>query len=173
MIQRLIDCLIRHARRHPYRHIYGRDGLLYMERFWIVRERKWLPFAIRVHHIVRSDADRALHDHPWCFMSIILRGGYFEVLPLRKHQHPMWDDRSMAQWWRRPGSVIFHRATTRHRVSLTDAITGGTVYELQGHRGAWTLVVTGRRTRTWGFHTAKGFVEWWKYLGVDPNSESA
>lgn len=34
-----------------------------------------------VHHILRSDRDRAMHDHPWENASLVLRGGYWEVAP--------------------------------------------------------------------------------------------
>jgi hypothetical protein len=34
--------------------------------------------GIKLHHILRSDEDRDLHDHPWSFLSVILWGGYWE-----------------------------------------------------------------------------------------------
>ena len=60
-----------------YQHLDG-----YMERWWLVeaaadKTRK----AMRLHHVLRSDLDRALHDHPWDNASLLLRGGYWEVVP--------------------------------------------------------------------------------------------
>src|ERR1700733_7651031 len=40
--------------------------------------RRWYletPFgSIRVHHWLHSDDDRAFHDHPWWFWTLVLRG---------------------------------------------------------------------------------------------------
>ena len=36
---------------------------------------------VYLHKFLRSDDDRALHDHPWWFVSIMLRGRYLEWLP--------------------------------------------------------------------------------------------
>lgn len=114
------------------------DGVqrLYMRR-WTLR----LPwFTVRLHHIVLDDVDRALHDHPWSFVSLVLRGTYDEERPAGRTR-------------RRPGTIAYRRATDLHRVTLaTDAV--------------WTLVVTGRHRRTWGFRTDDGWVPWYEYAGA-------
>jgi hypothetical protein len=47
----------------------------YMHR-WIFKH----PWGtVRLHHILRSDDDRHLHDHPFNFVSLLLTGGYTEV----------------------------------------------------------------------------------------------
>lgn len=47
----------------------------YMHR-WILRT----PWGtLRLHHILRSDDDRHLHDHPFDFTSFLLTGGYLEI----------------------------------------------------------------------------------------------
>lgn len=76
--------LITRAQRTPYLHIRSADGReVYMGRWWLfnpydneTRERrfKWSPWSIRIHHIMRPDADRDLHDHPWNARTVILRG---------------------------------------------------------------------------------------------------
>ena len=87
------DWLIRRAQRTPYTHIHGPDGSIYMGRWWLFnpypaksdgRKRKWadwLPSA-RIHHIMRPDSDRHLHDHPWNARTIVLGGWYAEERPL-------------------------------------------------------------------------------------------
>lgn len=72
---RLVDWLIRRAKRTPYEHLTN-----YMGRWWLVRPSRFLPFSIRVHHILRADKDRTPHNHPWAFRSIVLRGWYLEEL---------------------------------------------------------------------------------------------
>jgi hypothetical protein len=85
-----------------------------------------VPFgSVRVHHWLSADDDRAFHDHPWWFLTIVLRGGYVD-------QSPAGEDEVFAP------AVRFRHALHRH-----------TVYP--GPRGAWTLVITGPRKRSWGF----------------------
>jgi hypothetical protein len=73
----LVDRLIAHCKKHPYFHIYE-NGDLYMSRYWLIKERAWLPFAIRLHEWHRPDSGRHLHDHPCDYRTIILRGAYVE-----------------------------------------------------------------------------------------------
>jgi hypothetical protein len=134
----------------PYMDIYGQnaDGTeniedLYLRRYYLYRGKR-RPH-IYFHHIIRSDYDRAMHDHPWPFTSLILWGGYLE------HQEAY--ERAGALGWyswktrRRPGNIVRHKATDLHRLELT--------------RPAWTLVFTGEREREWGFRTPdKGWVPW-------------
>lgn len=119
------------------------------------------PWAsVMVHHILRPDAARDRHDHPWSFVSAMLRGGYWEELP----PAPDYPGLPPSQWptrklVRRPrGSVRYRRAEALHRI---DQLLGDT----------WTLVLTGRRRRTWGFSVTDGlgthWVDWRTYCGVD------
>ena len=80
--------LIARAKRTPYLHIMSADGQTrYMGRWWLFNpysrtthkpERWWCPWSFRIHHIMRPDEDRDLHDHPWNARTIILRGSYVE-----------------------------------------------------------------------------------------------
>lgn len=70
----LVDPLIRYAQRTPYSHLTG-----YMNRFWVRQPAPGRAWAFRVHQTLRSDYGRHLHDHPWDNLSIVLRGGYWEV----------------------------------------------------------------------------------------------
>jgi quercetin dioxygenase-like cupin family protein len=90
------------------------------------------------HRFCRSDPS-APHDHPWHFASIVLKGIYREISERRTIV-------------RRPGSVAFRRASSRHRV------------ELLGHP-VTTVIITGPRCRRWGFWCARpaeppAFVPW-------------
>jgi len=94
--------------------LYRNDIGDYMQR-WIL-QTPWGTF--RLHHILRSDEARALHDHPWDFTSILLTGGYDEILPRADGSeycvhHPRW-------------SVVRHAAEDQHRLIV--------------HRPVWTLV---------------------------------
>lgn len=59
------------------------------------------------------------------------------------------DDRSIV---RSAPSIAFRKATCKHRV------------ELINNKPCWTLVVTGKRLRTWGFHCPNGWVRWREFI---------
>lgn len=122
---------------YAYRHHIGPADDLYMRR-WILR----LPFggSVRLHHIVRSDAGRELHDHPFDFVSWLLTGGYLEVRPDGSH-------------WRRRWSLVRRRAEDLHRVVVVKPV--------------WTFVITGPWRREWGFQTPTGWVSR-KVYGGEP-----
>lgn len=146
------DWLIRRSKRTPYFHL-GNPERPYMERYWVKKPDRHdehekdssikTGWGARIHRIMRSDDDRALHDHPSWNISVILRGGYYEVT-----------DAGMV--WRGVGSVVFRRATDKHRLVVPQ---GGE---------AWTLFIMGPWQRVWGFHTRDGWVEWRKYLRIEP-----
>src|ERR1700756_1815271 len=47
---------------------------------YVIRWRLELPFgSVRVHHWLGPDDHRALHDHPWWFLTIVLKGSYSET----------------------------------------------------------------------------------------------
>lgn len=102
------------------------------------------PFVnVYLHKFLRSDDDRALHDHPWWFVSLILRGAYAEVTEEGERE-------------RGPMSIAFRPATLRHRVRLFEQFRvvsrdNGVVRTVLEPVPCWTLIVTGRRSRTWGF----------------------
>jgi len=119
------------ANRFPHR-VIGWDvpaGPLLIRYFLFRADR----FAVYLHRLCRSDEDRALHDHPWSFISIILTAGYIEHTPQGPRRH-------------RPGSVLIRPAEWQHRLELA--------------RPAWTLVLRFRRRREWGFICPSGWVAW-------------
>jgi hypothetical protein len=112
--------------------IIGSAERPYLLRWWLIPRNRW--FNAYLHKIVRDDDPRALHDHPWWNMSIVLRGGYME-----HHQLGL-------PVWRGPGSVVLRRATVAHRLTL--GATG---------MPAWSLFITGPKVREWGFHCPNGW----------------
>ena len=90
------------------------------------------PFSIRLHHWLDSDTDRNLHDHPWWFITLILRGQYTEHL------------NGGASKVMKQGEFGFRRATHRHRVTISKQ----SVLALEP---CWSVVVTGPIKRKWGF----------------------
>lgn len=105
----------------------------YLRRWWLVPRNEFAN--VYLHEILRSDDDRAMHDHPWGNMSFILEGGYREHTP-------------DGVFIRRAGYVGYREATDRHRLEV-----------LPGER-ALTLFYTGPKVRDWGFWCPQGFVPW-------------
>jgi hypothetical protein len=59
--------------------IIGGQANPYLLRWWIIPRNRF--FNIYLHRFLRSDDDRALHDHSWCNVSILLDGAYYEYMP--------------------------------------------------------------------------------------------
>jgi hypothetical protein len=165
-IVRAICLLWRIRTGEPDLYIGGRDNP-YLLRWHLLRKDS-RPLNIYLHHMVRDDDDRALHDHPWWFVSVILAGGYVEVVPRWPDTwliltRSIWFDTPPAQgspYWRwqlqqlneverRPGAVLLRRALSIHRLVL----------RRPRHLGgeSWSLVITGRPRRRWGFYCESGW----------------
>jgi hypothetical protein len=97
--------------------------------------------CVYLHRWLRSDPDD-LHDHPWDFCSFILAVGYWEIT-------------AKGRAWRPPGSIVFRKATERHRVELE---TDKTFLAQYPGQLPVSIIFTGPERRAWGFHTSRGFV---------------
>jgi hypothetical protein len=125
--------------------VIGHGDDPYMLRWYIIPRNRWLN--IYLHKFLRDDDDRALHDHPWWFVSLMLEGCYVEKTD-EGYEH------------RTAGSIAYRPAVHRHRVILERRENG----EI---KPCWTLIVTGRKSRTWGFWCPKGFVPWHIFVDSD------
>src|SRR6185312_200421 len=76
ILRRLVDLAGRVSlSRRPDIVIGGEDNP-YLRRWWVIPRNR--IFNIYLHHFMRSDDDRALHDHPWVNCSILISGEYDE-----------------------------------------------------------------------------------------------
>lgn len=117
-----------------WENITRHDDQPYLTRLIVFR--CWL-FSLMVHWFEDGD-DECLHDHPWPFMSVILKGGYWEVT-------------DEGRKWYGAGSVLFRPATWKHRIELAPGLK------------AVSVVLTGRRIRSWGFFTKFGWLHHTRY----------
>lgn len=135
-----------------YRLIPDRStGEDYLHRYYIfLKDRKYFPFNVTLHKIVRSD-DPIMHDHPWGYMTIVLKGGYWEHTPVFNDDGKILTE---FQTWRGPGSVIKRNAGEYHWLELDESVGPAT-----------TLFFMGRQQREWGFlvQTKKGLHRWIKW----------
>lgn len=154
LVQNLADVIINEAKRTPYFHLKdGDSGEIYMERYWLTPFDASASQNIRIHHIMRSDTDRAHHDHPWPSTSIILKGGFWELTPKDQSQPPALDEVEFNRDWRKPGDVIRRAAKDRHRLEIPP---GGS---------CWTMFIMGKAEQDWGFYDKEqGWSYWRDYL---------
>jgi hypothetical protein len=133
-----------------YRIIMDRvNGEPYLERYYVfLRDRERFPFNVFVHKFLKSDPDD-VHDHPWPYATLILKGGYWEWTPQFDSEGRKTGE--IAKWCG-PGS--FRRATahTFHRVELDPEVE------------CWTLFMPGIKQRDWGFLVKNKWVQWEQYL---------
>lgn len=98
--------------------------------------RRWLltpqifGWRLMLHRITRPDKERVLHCHPWQFVTWCLRGGYDELV---------FGPGGISTESLHSFSVRFRAAEHTHRI---ETIIGP---------NAWTLVLHGKHSRTWGF----------------------
>jgi hypothetical protein len=148
------DRLIEKAKETPYFHLKDKEsGEIYMERYWLKQPDASGGNSIRIHHTMRSDFDRALHDHPWPSTSIVLKGGYFEILPKDQGQDSSKDSTDFQRVWRSAGDVVSRAAHDRHRLEIVPGTS------------CWSMFIVGTWEKDWGFYDKEeGFVYWRKYL---------
>ena len=138
------------GRRSPRWAVWARmsipckGGLLYLVRLRIIAT-PW--FGIYVHDIHEDDGDRDCHNHPWSFISIVLRGSYTERVYDQPASHPC----SYRQQVHGRFSVHRMGRTSAHRI-------------VKASPGLKTLILVGPRRGTWGFFEHDGtFVDWETY----------
>ena len=121
----------------------------YLERYYLfLKDRKRFPFNIFLHKFLKSDPDD-VHDHPWPYATLILKGGYWEWIP---HFDTVGRKTGEYQVWRGPGHFRVSKANSFHRIELDPDIT------------AWTLFMPGPKQRDWGFLVKNQWIQWEQYL---------
>ncbi len=121
--------------------VIGEPESPYLLRWWVIPKNRW--FNIYFHRFLRSDEDRALHDHPWWSASFILEGSYFEHVQGRETPH-----------LRPQGHIGLRSGSALHRVELPRSEDTGE------ESPRWTMFLTGPKYRAWGFLCSKGWRHW-------------
>ena len=133
------------------RIVYDRiDNEPYLERYYLfLKDRgEHFPFYVFLHRFLKSDIDD-LHDHPWPYATLILKGGYYEWTPQFGA-----DGKKIGEIarWCGPGSFRFAKANSYHRIELDPSVE------------CWTLFMPGAKQRDWGFMVKNQWVQWEQYL---------
>lgn len=131
MIEKILNKLFKH------KLIVNCEKQGYLHRWYIIKTNL---LGIFIHQFIRSDEDRAVHDHPWNFIVIPLYRGYNEYSDKGKRRvYPILGTR-------------FRFATYKHRVDLID------------NKSAWSLFIRFKKVRDWGFWPSEGFTLWNKWI---------
>jgi hypothetical protein len=121
----------------------------YLERYYLfLKDRDRFPFNVFLHKFLKGDPDD-VHDHPWPYATLILKGGYYEWLPQFDSKGNKIAEMCV---WRGPGSFRICRANSYHRIELDPSVT------------AWTLFMPGPKKRDWGFLVNNKWIQHEQYL---------
>lgn len=152
------------GRPHAVIHTQLEDGQMVPQliRRWLVPRNRFLN--VYLHKVIGDDVDRALHDHPWWSVSVVLKGKLGEI-----DFDPDWDDPydgtplETSSFDRPVRERIFGFGRLRvrppsylHRLTLPNK-----------DEPAWTLFITGPKIRKWGFLCPKGWRRWEEFTAKD------
>ena len=173
--ERIVTRLLEIPGQRQPDEIIGSSADPYMMRWFLVPKN---PVCnVYLHHFIRSDDYRALHDHPWPSLSFLLRGDMIEWTFACPRLGPAgrFVKRHLLE-----GAITFRRATLAHRIQLlpdwSNVTTAADRKSLcVPDKGAWTLFITGPKLRNWGFHCPHNrWVPWQDFCKVstDPTGAS-
>lgn len=90
---------------------------------YVLLKTKW--FSIYVHQLWAPSWHPECHDHPWWFLTLLLKGGYLEKVNGKNfHRHP--------------GMVLYRPGSFSHNVITPYGVS-------------WSLIIAGPKSRDWGF----------------------
>jgi len=121
----------------------------YLERYYLfLKERNKFPFNVFLHKFLKSDPDD-VHDHPWPYATLILKGGYWEWVPQYDSNRKRVGEIAK---WRGPGHFRICSANSFHRIEIDSTVD------------CWTLFMPGPQKREWGFMVKDKWVHHEDYL---------
>lgn len=105
-------------------------------------------YSIRIHHWIKSDDRRFFHDHSSNLLSIVLKGKYDNVVPIKPNEPPVNNSvrhhvegifNSVGHFFHMNKSIWFSKAEQQHYLDIPKG-------------GAWTLMFEGKPRHKWGFY---------------------
>lgn len=122
------------------KEIKSKDGVLHFRR-WRIISTPW--FSIYIHGIYKADEDEHLHDHPWNYSSLVLKGFFSEKSmsydTIEDARGKKWRNKNVEEVVVGPWKLIKRKAETFHKIV---ALHSDAVY---------TLFCIGKRRREWGY----------------------
>lgn len=130
----------------------------YLVRLYLINT-PW--FGLKLHWFEAPDPDQDCHDHPWWFVSWVLRGGYTELRQLIDPEGFLWKEWGTI---RKRWSWCYRSPTDIHSIIKVEPRT-------------LTFIINGPRVRSWGFWKPNRtgrffrFIGWKKYLGLEESTQ--
>lgn len=113
----------------------------YLVRYYVfLKDRKRFPFNITLHKVLKSD-EPTLHDHPWSYATLILKGGYWEWVSIISKEGNVV---GATKKWRGPGHFRIRKPDDLHWLELEKDAEGNEI-------PCWSLFFMGRKQKEWGF----------------------
>ncbi len=117
------------------KEIKSKTGEVHFRRCEILKTR-W--GSIWLHAIYKADKDKHLHNHPWDFRSVVLKGSYIEET----------ESGMITQY---PGKVNKRNGEDFHKIKkLLSPVV-------------WTLFIVSKTKREWGYKVDGNFIDHIKY----------
>lgn len=120
--------------------VIGDEGCPFLKRWTIEANSGW---SLRFHHFYPDHVEDVAHSHPWWFLTVVLKGGYKDI--------SCYQDIEREYDYLHAGSIRFRSRNHTHKTKT-------------GPNGAWTIVLTGARNRTWGFWQDGKFIPYFKWI---------
>lgn len=131
--------------------IVGTEADPYMLRWYAIPRNKL--FNIYLHEFVRSNDPRALHDHPWVNLSIIVQGCYVEHTIAAGGIHRRIEYSA--------GTLRLRSPFFAHRVEIAPGTRPRTIF------------ITGPVLRQWGFHCRLGWRSFKDFVRIVPGPDGS
>lgn len=127
--------------RSRWGQVIGDEDCPFLRR-WTLETRRGR--SIRLHHFFPDHLEDVAHDHPWWFITFVFKGGYIDYTCAEGET--VKTDYVDAIGFR-------YRSGDHQHMTRTD------------RRGAWTIVITGKLGKRWGFWVDKRFIPHFNYFG--------
>lgn len=88
-------------------------------------------YSLRIHHWIKSDDRRFVHDHSCDLISMVIRGKYYNCIGENAE--------NVKRYMVKPFKPKFMKAHVRHYLDIPRG-------------GAWTIILCGRPYHKWGFY---------------------
>lgn len=113
------------------KEIKSKTGDVHFKR-WEILKTPW--GSIWLHAIYKADTDKHLHNHPWDFTSVVLKGSYIEQTTLgNKRQYP--------------GKINVRNGAHYHKILEVESPV------------VYTLFFASKPKRQWGYRVVGKFVD--------------
>jgi len=151
ILQKMKDKFFKWMEQHDRKRIVldRESNEPYLERYYLfLKDRKRFPFNVFLHKFLKSDPDD-VHDHPWPYATLILKGGYWEWIPQFNKDGQKFSE---VAHWRGPGHFRICSANSYHRIEIDLEVE------------CWTLFMPGPQKREWGFLVKNKWIQHEQYL---------